>query len=447
MKFALAEIAAALDSPVRIPGEVSGYSIDSRTLQPGELFIALRGPNHDGHDHVAEALTKGAPAALVKKDAAVAFLDRTIAVTDTYEALRRLASYARDRWQGTLTAVTGSAGKTTSKEAIAALLAAEMPVSKTGGNLNNHVGLPLSVLRLEDSARAAVVEIGMNHAGEIRELARVARPDIGVVTNVGYAHIEFFDSLEGIALAKRELIESLGPDGAAVLNADDERVRSFARVHPGRSITFGLSEGADVRATNLENAAEAACFTVDGARFETQLMGLHGVRNVLAGIAVARLFGIPAGRLADAARALAPGNMRGERFTRRGITVYNDCYNSNPDAVRVMLDLIRISPARRRIAVLGEMLELGRWSEALHRDIGYYVVECGFSMLVGIRGAARHLVDAAKVAGLAADAAYFFDDPAQAGSFLCQVAHEGDVILFKGSRGTRVEIALDRFLE
>jgi UDP-N-acetylmuramoyl-tripeptide--D-alanyl-D-alanine ligase len=252
MRLTFQEIAEALGAQARISSEASGYSVDSRTLQPGELFIALRGPNHDGHDHVAEALAKGAPAALVEANSPAASLDRTIVVPDTYQALRRLAAHARSRWPGTLVAVTGSAGKTTSKEAIAALLAAGMPVSKTGGNLNNHIGLPLSILRLADGARAAVVEMGMNHAGELRELAAIAQPDIGVVTNVGHAHIEFFDSVDGIALAKRELIESLGPEGVAVLNADDERVRVFARVHPGRSITFGLAEDANLRATNLE---------------------------------------------------------------------------------------------------------------------------------------------------------------------------------------------------
>jgi len=447
MRLALDWIAAVLASPARMPGEAAGYSVDSRTIQPGELFIALRGPNHDGHAHVAEALEKGAPAALVERDSSAAALERVIAVGDTYQALLQLASRARGQWPGTLIAVTGSAGKTTTKEAIAALLGAEMPVSMAGGNLNNHVGLPLSVLRLDEGARAAVVEIGMNHAGEIRELARVARPGVGVVTNAGHAHIEFFDSIDAVASAKRELIESLGRDGVAVLNADDERVRRFAEIHPGRSITFGLAGDADVRATQVDNAPGGACFTVDGTRFETRLMGLHGVRNLLAAIAVARVFGIPASRLVDAARALAPGRMRGERFTHRGVTVYNDCYNSNPDAVRAMLDLVRILPARRHVAVLGEMLELGRWSEALHRDVGRYVAECGFSVLIGIRGAARHLVDSARLAGLAAGAAYFFDDPAAAGAWLRDTAREGDAILFKGSRGTRVEIALERFLE
>jgi UDP-N-acetylmuramoyl-tripeptide--D-alanyl-D-alanine ligase len=232
-----------------------------------------------------------------------------------------------------------------------------------------------------------------------------------------------------------------------VLNADDERVRKFSEIHPGPSIGFGVSAGAAVRATGVEITDGGSSFIVDGTRFETKLMGLHGVRNALAGIAVARAFGIPAPRLKEAARTLECGRMRGERFTSRGVTVYNDCYNSNPDAVRAMLDLVRILPARRHVAVLGEMLELGRWSEALHRDVGRYAAECGFSVLVGIRGAARHLVDAARRAGLAADAAYFFEDPAGAGAFLRETAREGDAILFKGSRGTRVEIALERFLE
>jgi UDP-N-acetylmuramoyl-tripeptide--D-alanyl-D-alanine ligase len=447
VRLALEQIAAALGSPVRRAGQAAGYSVDSRTLQPGELFVALRGPRHDGHDYVEEALGRGACAALVEAGSPAAGLDRAIPVRDTYEALKQLAAYARGQWSGTLVAVTGSAGKTTTKEAIAALLAAGMAVSKSEGNLNNHVGLPLSILRLEETARAAVVEIGMNHAGEIRELARVARPDIGVVTNAGYAHIEFFDSLDAVALAKRELVESLGAGGVAVLNADDQRVRRFAEVHPGRSLTFGLAADAEVRATAVENLADGASFTVGGTRFATRLPGLHGVRNVLAAIAAGRLFGVPDERLAEAARELSPGPMRGERFTWRGTTVYNDCYNSNPDAVRAMLDLIRVLPARRHVAVLGEMLELGRWSEALHRDVGRYVAECGFSVLIGIRGAARHLVDSARQAGMAAGAAYFFDEPAAAGSFLRETAREGDAILFKGSRGARVEIALERFLE
>ena len=216
--------------------------------------------------------------------------------------------------------MTGSAGKTTAKDAIAHLLAAGLPVGKTVGNLNNHVGVPLSILRLPDEARVGVLEMGMNHAGEIRTLAAIAKPDIGVVTNVGYAHVEAFDSIEGVALAKRELIEALDPrTGIAVLNADDPRVLRFREVHAGRAITFGLSPAADVRATDIVPAPDGTRFHVDGVPFHTTLAGRHGVLNLLAGMAVARAFDIPLERLRDAVASFTIGKMRGERLEHNGV--------------------------------------------------------------------------------------------------------------------------------
>jgi UDP-N-acetylmuramoyl-tripeptide--D-alanyl-D-alanine ligase len=367
-------------------------------------------------------------------------------VEDSLAALQSLAAWARRRWDGDVVGVTGSAGKTTTKDLIAEMLAVEMTTAKTEGNLNNQVGLPLSLLRLDEKARAAVIEIGMNHAGEIRDLAAIARPDVGVVTNVGSAHIENFDSIEDIAAAKRELIESLTENGTAVLNADDPRVASFGGIHRGRTILYGESPDAQMRAKNIEHSAEGVRFRVGSTLFESPLSGRHGVSNILAGLAVAGIYGIPPERLQEAVRKFLPGKMRGERFHHRGILVYNDCYNSNPDAVRAMLDVLRNTPARQRIAVLGEMLELGRWAEPLHRDAGKYAVQCGIDVLVGIRGAACHLLDAAIGAGLRADAAFFFDDPAEAGRLAREKARAGDAILFKGSRGVHVELALEQFL-
>jgi UDP-N-acetylmuramoyl-tripeptide--D-alanyl-D-alanine ligase len=230
-----------------------------------------------------------------------------------------------------------------------------------------------------------------------------------------------------------------------VLNADDERVREFGCVHTGETVTFGLSPDADVRAEGVELRDGGVRFRVDDTQFESPLSGRHGVRNILAGIAVAQLFGIAPEDLQDAVRTLAPGKMRGERYVHDGITVIDDCYNSNPDAARAMLDVLRETPAQRRIAVLGEMLELGRWAEPLHRGIGHYAAGCGISVLIGIRGAAFEMVEAAKEAGLAVDAAYFFPDPTEAGALLKQIAQPGDAILFKGSRGTHVEKALEAF--
>jgi UDP-N-acetylmuramoyl-tripeptide--D-alanyl-D-alanine ligase len=429
-----------------LPGaevQVTGWSVDSRTVEAGDLYFALRGPNHDGHAFVEEALGKGAAGAVVGRPVPGS---NALAVPDVLNFLQSVASRARERWGGTVVCVTGSAGKTTTKDAIAHVLAAELPVGKTVGNLNNHVGLPLSILRLEDRCRAAALELGMNHAGEIRSLAAIAKPEIGVVTNVGYAHVEAFESIEAVALAKRELIESLPADGTAVLNADDPRVLRFRDVHPGRSITFGFSEGADVRAQEAEFGQDLTRFRVCGIPFETQLPGRHGVRNLLAALAVAYAFGIPATRLRDAVRAFAPGSMRGQRLEHAGAVIWNDCYNSNPEAAQAMLDVLGDTPARRRIAVLGEMLELGHAAESLHREVGRYAAARGVDLLVGIRGAARQMVDEARSAGLSDGAAYFFEDPVEAGDFVRQRVQPGDALLFKGSRGVKVERALERLL-
>jgi len=426
----------------RMDARITGWSVDSRSVQSGDLFFALQGPNHDGNAYLEEAFRQGAVAAIANCQSAGAVL----VVPDTLVALQDVASWARHQWGGEVVGVTGSAGKTSTKDVIAAMLSVGMPVGKNVGNLNNHVGVPLSILRLAANARVAVLELAMNHAGEIRRLCEIARPRIGVVTNVGHAHIEAFDSIEGIAAAKRELIEGLPADGVAVLNADDPLVARFGEVHRGRTVTFGLSVGAEVRAENVEYSAEGVKFSVNGVRFESSLLGRHSVLNFLAGIAVAGLYGIAPERLTEVVRETSAGRMRGERFQHNGILILNDCYNSNPDAARAMIDVLRDTPAKRRIAVLGEMLELGRWSESLHRDVGNYVAERGIDVLVGIRGAARDLVDAANQAGHAVNAAFFFDEPAAAGDQLRKMAREGDVILFKGSRGTHVELALERFL-
>jgi UDP-N-acetylmuramoyl-tripeptide--D-alanyl-D-alanine ligase len=445
VKLALEEAARVLGLDVKAPGVVFvGASIDTRTLSPHNLFFALRGRNADGHAFVAAAFEKGAAAAVVEQH--VDAPGPLLRVSSVCGALGELGTWARKRWGGNVVGVTGSCGKTTAKEAIATCLSAVYCAGKSAGNLNNHLGVPLSILNLPDEAEVAVLEMGMNHAGEIRSLCSIASPQVGVVTNVGHAHIENFDSIEGIALAKRELIESLPPDGVAVLNADDPQVSRFAEVHRGPVLRFGFSEAAEVRATDVEIRAEGASFTVDGVRFHTRLVGRHNVLNVLAGLAVARVFEIPLLELPERIAALTPGPMRGEHFVHRGITIWNDSYNSNPDAAQVMLDLVKSMPGKRHIAVLGEMLELGRWAETLHRQVGRYAAEKGFDVLIGIGGAARHMISSARDAGLADSAARFFPTPLEAGEHLRKVARPGDVILFKGSRGTRVERALEMLL-
>jgi UDP-N-acetylmuramoyl-tripeptide--D-alanyl-D-alanine ligase len=284
----------------------------------------------------------------------------------------------------------------------------------------------------------------MNHAGELRDLAGIAQPDIGVVTNVGYAHVEFFGSIDGVAAAKRELIEALPPAGVAVLNADDPRVLAFRQAYAGRTVTFGFSEQADVRAERVEPGSGVSRFRALGVEFECGAPGRHGVMNALAAIAVASVFQIAPERLRDAVRSFVPGDMRGQRTEHGGIVVWNDCYNSNPEAAESMLDVLRETPAVKRIAVLGEMLELGLAAGELHRRVGRYAAQRKIDFLIGVRGNARAMVEAAQEAGLPAR---FVESPAAAGEFAHEIARPGDAILFKGSRGVRVEDALERFLK
>jgi UDP-N-acetylmuramoyl-tripeptide--D-alanyl-D-alanine ligase len=341
--------------------------------------------------------------------------------------------------------ITGSAGKTTTKDMVAHLLASAVPTGRTVGNYNNHVGVPLSILRLPDECRVAVLEMGMNHAGEIRALAAIARPNVGVVTNVGFAHVEFFASIEGVAAAKRELIESLPPDGVAVLNADDRRVAGFASIHPGRTITYGIDAG-EVRPEQVDLGAAYTRFRYGGIEFETAAAGRHNLSNWMAALAVARVFDIAPATLVDPLREFRTGKMRSERIEHMGAVIWNDCYNANPEAMKSMLDLLASTPARRRIAVLGEMLELGHAAEPLHREIGRYAAAHGVDLLVGVQGAARYMIEEAVRAGLAPERAWFFEEPGAAGELVAGELGEGDAVLFKGSRGVKVEQALERVL-
>ncbi|GIU73443.1 MAG: UDP-N-acetylmuramoyl-tripeptide--D-alanyl-D-alanine ligase [Bryobacteraceae bacterium] len=425
-------------------------SVDSRTLQPGAVFVALRGPNHDGHDYVAAAFAKGAAAAVVERP--VEGCGPLEIVPSALEWLQRSAARVRQAWPGLAVGITGSAGKTTTKEAVAAVLATRLRTGKTLGNYNNHIGVPLTILNLPDDAEAAVIEIGMNHAGEIRQLAAIARPQIGVVTNVGTAHIENLGSVEAIAAAKRELVESLPADGIAVLNGDDERVRAMAAHGPGRTVFYGSSsfvpsEAPHVRATKVGYLAEGVGFEVpDVGSFFCPLPGRAGLMAALAALAVARALDWDLRELKETVARLTTVPMRLERVERNGIVIWNDCYNSNPEAAMMMLDLLAETPARRRIAVLGEMLELGGWSERLHREVGRHAAR-RVDLLVGVQGAARHLVDEAVAAGLPQEAAAYFDNPREAGLFVRRLAAAGDAVLFKGSRGVHMERAMEAFLE
>ncbi len=440
--------AASAIGPIDLHEEIAeGYSIDSRTLAPGELFFAVKGERLDGHDYVAAALERGAVAAVVQKSDLPRYRDRArlLAVDDTLVALQTLASAVRRVWGKPLVGVTGSAGKTTTKEAIAHVLATRFRVLKSEGNFNNHFGLPLMLLKLEPEHDVAVIEMGMSHAGEIRALAKIARPEIGVVTNVAPVHLEFFDSIAGIARAKYELIESLPATGAAVLNADDEYVSQFGRDFKGKVITYGTRATADVRAENvLARGAQGSEFDVvlAGGREHAclPLVGEHNILNALAAVAVGVGRGLKPSEAVAALATLAPPDKRGQVLQLGNITVINDCYNSNPKALNAMVDALAAMKAGRRIVVAGEMLELGPAGEQLHRAAGKHIAEKKIDALVGVRGLAQTMVDGARREGMQAE---FVATPEEAGEWLAREARDGDVVLLKASRGVKLEKALE----
>jgi UDP-N-acetylmuramoyl-tripeptide--D-alanyl-D-alanine ligase len=423
-----------------------GYSIDSRTLNAGDLFIALRGERFDGHDYVASALEKGAVAAVVEQGRTLdADPKRLVYVEDTLKALQALGAAARRLWGKPLLAVTGSAGKTTTKEMLAHLLATSYRVMKSTGNLNNHIGLPLQLLKLEPEHDLAVVEMGMNHAGEIRALAALAQHDLAVVTCVAPVHLEFFGSVAEIARAKYELVDTLHPGGVAVLNADDEYVSQFGRDFKGTVVTFGIRKAADVAARNvkLRGIAGSTFDLVAGSVCEPvklPLVGEHSIYNALAAAAAAMERGVPPSQAAAALATLRPSDKRGQVLEVRGATIINDSYNSNPRALETMIDTLASMKAERRIVIAGEMLELGPAADALHRESGRHAAKKKIDMVIGVRGLAQALAEAACGAGVQS---LFLETPEQAGEWLARELRPGDAVLLKASRGVKLERALE----
>jgi UDP-N-acetylmuramoyl-tripeptide--D-alanyl-D-alanine ligase len=458
MKLTLAEAAisagAVLEAPESVANAgaltVCGYSIDSRTVAPGELFFAVRGERLDGHGFVASALKRGAVAAVVSRALVATLPDAALAAPlliaeDPLLALQALAAHVRRQWGHRVVAITGSAGKTTTKEAVAAALGAKFNVLKSQGNLNNGFGLPLQLLRLEPEHEFAVVEMGMNHAGEIATLALIASPDWGVVTNVGTAHVEnFADGQAGIARAKFELVAALPANGVAFLNCDDAYVSQFGRNFLGRAVYFGAGPIADPQL--LEQSEDLAGLHLKFRAGEREgaltlhMLGAHNALNALAGLAVALEAGIDLDAAVAALSSLTAGDKRGQVIEIGGATILNDSYNSNPEALRSMIRTLAGRPAGRRILVAGEMLEQGEQGPALHAACGRAAAEAGLDLVVGVGGNAEHLAAAACAGGVAA---LFLPTAEAAGLWLKQNLQSGDVVLIKGSRGVHLEQAIE----
>ena len=460
MKLTLGQIADWIhaEGDFSTTAEAAGYSIDSRTIGAGDLFFAVKGERFDGHDFVESAIANGAVAAVVSMrwlapEGLQSCCLLRVPDHDTdgvLLSLQRLALAVRRNWGGRVIGVTGSAGKTTTKDAVAQVLRARFQVLKSQGNLNNGFGLPLQLLRLEREHEIAVIEMGMNHAGEIAALAKIAEPDWGVVSNVAPVHLEFFpEGIEGIARAKYELIDALPEDGVAVLNRDDQWVSRFGNGQFGRdfgerAVYYGTTERADVKAVDIEERGlNGVSFKVSAygqsAPVRLRLMGRHNVLNVLAAIATGLQAGITLAECAAAAEGLSAGDKRGEVVEWRGARLVNDSYNSNPRALDAMVDALiatRVTGGGRRIVIAGEMLELGPGAEELHRACGARMAAAGVDAVIGVRGLARSLVEGA------GERATFMETPEQAGEWMQTNLKEGDVVLLKASRGVRLEKAL-----
>jgi UDP-N-acetylmuramoyl-tripeptide--D-alanyl-D-alanine ligase len=451
--------------------EIKDFSIDSRAISAGELFFALsqadyeragfNGTFHDAHEFIPEAFGRGAIAAVarrdrVESDTALATLrPRLLIVDDCIAALQTLARAVYEAWARPVVAITGSAGKTTTKDLVAHLLGASgRRVLKSERNYNNGLGLPLSVLQMVTGGRrpeqydVAVLEMGMSSpTNEIARLCRITPPDIGVELLVAPVHLEYLGTIEAIARAKAELIEGLKPGGVAVLNADDERVSAMRSLHEGRTLTFGIEKDADVMARSIETTKLGQSrFILSTPLGEAEAMlpmpGRHNLMNALAASAVATCFEIGAQEIASALRSVVAPHMRGEVLDfAAGFTVVDDSYNSNPRSLSQMVRTIAEagSGARRRIVIAGEMLELGPESAQLHKDAGREMALLKIDSVWGVRGMASEIIGGAREAGMSEDATRFFESAEEAAAALSGELREGDLVLVKGSRGVRTD--------
>jgi UDP-N-acetylmuramoyl-tripeptide--D-alanyl-D-alanine ligase len=428
---------------------VSRLSTDSRTLQSGDLFVALRGQNFDGHVFIDKAAERGAVGAIVdgnwtgKSPKNFALLR----VDDTLAAYQQIAARYRQSLSLRVVAITGSNGKTTTKDFVAAVLGTRFRVTKTEGNFNNHVGLPRTILEATTKDEIGVWELGMNHPGEIAALAKIAAPDVGIITNIGVAHIEFMGSREAIAREKGALAEPLPTDGTLILNADDSFSPEIARRTRAKTVFAGTKEGS-LRATDLRQSASGSEFTIlEGAhrcRAQLPVPGLHMIQNALLAVAAGRVFGLS---IENCAAGLASAPLTKARLqikTIRGVQFIDDSYNANPESMRAALaTLAELETDGRRLAVLGEMAELGSETERGHREVGEAAATLKIDELIAIGQTAATIADAARDAGL--ENARSVGSVSEAAEILAGETSPNDLVLIKGSRAARTERVLEEF--
>ncbi|NLH96479.1 MAG: UDP-N-acetylmuramoyl-tripeptide--D-alanyl-D-alanine ligase [Clostridiaceae bacterium] len=423
---------------------VADISTDSRKISPGSLFIALKGEKFDGNDFIADAFANGAAAAMTDRDAEEFPGKTVIKVEDTLKALHDLASHYRDRFSIPFVGITGSVGKTSTKDMVACALGARFNVLKNEGNLNNEIGVPLTIFRLEPGHEAAVIEMGMSGFGEIRALTRIVKPKVGIITNIGLSHIEKLGSRQDILRAKLELLEGLQPDGVLILNGDDVMLSGVKDLLEVRTVSYGLEEDADYQAYNIRSKGEKGTdfnIKLGGNEYDVHVPapGVHNVYNALAALAAGHELGVPAELLVSGIDGYIPGNMRLNIIRCNGLIVINDVYNASPQSVKAAIDVLDEIEAGRRIAVLGDMLELGSWSADAHRETGAYVAGSRTDLLIAVGKAAAHIAEGAAGAGFPGSRTAVLANNGEAIRYLQGIVRRGDAILVKGSRGMMME--------
>ena len=442
-KRKLSAIASYLNMEKETPDViVSGIKKDNRQVEQGDLFVAISGENFDGHDFVLGAAKNGAVAALVSKDTDADI--PCLKVEDTVIGLQKIAAGYRNDFDIPVVGVTGSVGKTTTKEMIACVLSQKYNTLKTQGNLNNEIGLPFTVLELNSEHQAAVIEMGMNHFGEISRLTRVARPNIAVISVIGESHIEFLGSKEGILKAKLEILEGLSEDGVVILNGDDELLWSQKGKLPFKTIYYGMKNNeVDIFGIEKSSSLEEITFTVreiEGAEFKINVGGVHNLQNALAAIAVAKELKLSTAQIAAGLDAFENTGMRQKIIEKDGFLIINDCYNANPDSMRASLALLKKTEGRR-IAVLADMLELGEASRDAHLAIGKVAAES--ADIIMVTGDMRETV----AQGARGSEVYTFESAEELSKTLKGKLMPDDKVLVKASRGMHLERVVEKILE
>jgi UDP-N-acetylmuramoyl-tripeptide--D-alanyl-D-alanine ligase len=437
--------------------EIKGVSIDSRTIKEGELFVAIRGDRFDGHDFVPDAIRKGAWGALVERPAlkqryaVLSGLRNVIPVEDTLVSLQEMSLLHRKQFSIPLVAITGSNGKTTTKEMLASILQQNGEVLRTEGNLNNHIGVPLMLFRLNERHRAAIIEMGMSGLGEIGALTRLAVPTVGVITNIGPAHLQFLGDMDTVARAKGELLQGLHSGGTAVLNADDRYFGTLRSKFPGRILSFGLAAGVDVRADNIRQGPDHTDFALQaGGRslhVRIRAVGRHNVSNALAAAAVAIALDLPLETAQRGLEEFRPVALRSELREQKGVAIIADCYNANPGSMQAALEMLSSlrSGRGKLIAVLGDMLELGEAGPEAHREVGRTASQLGVDVLITVGDLGAQAADGARKAGMGKERVIEAGTTSRAAAVLREIARPGDTVLVKGSRGMKLEAVLEEF--